>query len=74
VKEIQPDEVVATFSGPRNAFHLLGEKDIRMTVKLLNIQEGEETISLSKSDLSFPKEINLENIEPHSVKVTLVKK
>jgi diadenylate cyclase len=74
VKEIRPDEVVATFSAPRNAFHLLSEKDVRLTLKISSTQEGDETISLSKSDFSFPKEINLEDIEPHSVKVTLVKK
>jgi len=71
VKEVEPDEVVATFSGPRNAFHLLGERDIRLALKLLRTEEGTEVIELSKSDFTFPKDINLENIEPNRVKVTL---
>jgi diadenylate cyclase len=74
VKQIDPDEVIAAFSGPRNSFHFLSEKNIHLTVKITSTEEGTQTIRLSKSDFAFPKEINLENIEPHSVKVTLVKK
>ncbi len=74
VKEIKPDEITATFSGPGNTFHFLSEKNIHLTIKLSRTQPGSETVSISRSDFNYPREINLEDIEPRRVEVVLEQK
>jgi uncharacterized protein (TIGR00159 family) len=74
VKQIKPPEVKVTFSGPGNTFHFLSEKNIHLTIRLTKNEPGTETISLSRADFNYPREINLENIEPRRVEVFLENK
>lgn len=73
VTKIFPTEVDVAFSGPRRAFYSLNKKKIKVFVKLWNLKEGTKTIKLSRSELSFPKDIALETIEPPAIEVHLKK-
>ena len=75
VKEVDPKEAQITLSGPRNTFHFISEKDVRLSLKLVDLQEGVRKVRLSdETNLFFPKELMLENIEPHLIQVTISKK
>ena len=75
VEEVDPKEAQITLSGPRNTFHFISEKDVRLSLKLVDLQEGVRKVRLSdETNLFFPKELMLENIEPHLIQVTISKK
>lgn len=68
--KVEPDEVKVTFLGPRRAFYFTNEKQIRLFIKLPNaVTKGVKTLTISESNLSFPKDLSLENITPRRVKV-----
>ncbi len=72
VSDIEPKSVEVTFSGPRNAFHFVNEKNIRLSLKLFDVKEGIRTLPISEGNLTYPKDIVLEDIEPRLVKVKIV--
>ncbi len=71
VERIDPSTVELTFSGPRNAFHLVSKKDMVLTLRLAEANSGKNRIHLSEANLTFPKNISLENIQPKSVDVEI---
>lgn len=71
VEDIDPQEIEVSFSGPRRAFYFFSTKEIKVFLKLWNAKEGRRRIKISKSDLSFPQGIVLENLEPSVVRVNI---
>ena len=72
ITDIEPKELKVTFSGEHRAFYLLNENEIKLFLKIPNsVQDGMKTIIISESNLSYPKDIKLESIEPHIIKVRL---
>ena len=71
VGDIDPQEIEVSFSGPRRAFYFFSTKEIKVFLKLWNAKEGRRRIKVSKSDLSFPQGIVLENLEPSVVRVNI---
>ena len=72
ITDIEPKELKVTFSGEHRAFYLLNENEIRLSLKIPNsVEDGMKTIIISESNLSYPKDIKLESIEPHIIKVRL---
>lgn len=70
VVKVEPSEVKVTFLGPRRAFYFTNEKQIRLFIKLPNtVTKGVKTLTISESNLSFTKDLSLENITPRRVKV-----
>ncbi len=73
VSEIDPNEIKLSFLGPRRAFYFFNEKQIRLFLNIPDISKGLKTVTISESNLSFPKDISLESIEPQKVKVLIEK-
>ena len=72
ITDIEPKELKVTFSGEHRAFYLLNENEIKLFLKIPNsVEDGMKTIIISESNLSYPKDIKLESIEPHIIKVRL---
>lgn len=71
VVEIGPKEVMVSFLGPRRAFYFFNEKEIRLFINVPDTSKGVKTVTLSESNLSFPKDITLESIEPRTVEVRI---
>lgn len=65
----EPKEVDITFSGPRRDLYFLRKGKIRLFLKTLDLKKGTRTIKISASDLSYPQNIALENIDPSRVTV-----
>ena len=64
-----PKEIEVTLSGPRKSLHFIGSDDVRLYLTTLHIQEGSQNIRISASDLSYPQELKVENIQPGRVRV-----
>jgi uncharacterized protein (TIGR00159 family) len=67
VTEMAPKEVAVTFSGPRSAFFFLGREKIKLFLKTWNFNKGKKIVTISSSDLSYPRNVVLENIEPRKI-------
>jgi len=74
IKEIKPKNVDITFSGPRRLLYFLNKDQIQLFLRTLNLRPGTRTIAISGSNLSFPKNIKLADIEPKRVKVEVREK
>jgi uncharacterized protein (TIGR00159 family) len=71
VVAVEPKAVTVSFLGPRRAFYFFNEKEIRLFINVPNTSEGVKAVTLSESNLSFPKDITLERIEPRTVRVQI---
>ncbi len=71
VTELAPKNIKATFLGARNSFHFINEKNIRLTLPLIDAKPGIRTIPIGDNNISYPKEMTLEKVEPDLVRVTI---
>lgn len=71
VRALTPKEVDVRLSGPRRAFYFFSAGKIRLFLKLWNLERGFHKIKINRSDLSFPKSLVLEGIEPPALRVYL---
>jgi len=71
VAEINPREIEVSFLGPRRAFYFFNDKEIRLFLNITDINKGVKTVNISESNLSFPKDITLESIEPKTVQIRI---
>lgn len=71
VNKIEPETVSVTFLGPRREFYFLGENQIKLLLKIPDRGPGTESIRISESSLTFPRDISLESIEPGVVTVRI---
>lgn len=70
VEEIQPQTVDVTFRGIRRAFYFVRRHHIEISVPL-KLEPGSQGIRLGPRQMSFPKNLVLETIEPNQVSVRL---
>ncbi len=70
VEEIRPSEVEVTFRGVRRSFYFVRKNDIEISVPLKLI-EGTQRVRLSPRQMSFPKNLLLETIEPNQVEIVV---
>jgi uncharacterized protein (TIGR00159 family) len=69
VTGIEPVNVEATFSGPRRSFYFVDQSDIKLYLKLFDVHPGQFKRAITKSNISFPEGLTLENIQPSEVVV-----
>ena len=60
-------EAQVYLSGPRQAFALLDSSDLKISMDLADIREGEQKLVLSKSLMKIPTSLSIENIKPGSL-------
>lgn len=69
VEKIEPSEVELTFSGPRRSFYFISTSKMHVTVKLFNAQGGVVKRPITRTNVSFPEGLSLENVQPGEVAV-----
>lgn len=74
VAKIQPSAVRVTLSAARRDFTFFLPQNIRVFLNLSDVQLGGSTIQITSSDLSFPSEFSLEDVEPRRVFLNVEKK
>jgi hypothetical protein len=73
LERIQPAEVTVRFSGPRRAFYLFDRKKLRATVDASLTVLGRRTFELSDQNVRHPKDITLVDLDPTTVRISVVK-
>ena len=73
ISEVEPKEVKITFLGPRRSFFFTSENEISLILNFPNIAAGRKTVTISDSNLNFPKGLSVEKIEPAKVKIKVDK-
>ena len=71
VKDVVPDTVKVTFTGERKAFGLGGVQNIKLVLDLSSVRKGQNSVRIESRDLIFPEELNLRDIEPRRVIISV---
>lgn len=69
VQRIEPPKIEVTFSGPRHSFYFVNPDRIMVFAKLFYIHEGAMKRDITRSNVTFPDGLSLENTQPHEVTV-----
>ncbi len=73
VDGIEPAVVSATFRGPRRAFYLFDARKIKVAVDVSLAEAGRRTFSISEQNITYPKELTLQDVSPSTFKVSVKK-
>ena len=74
VTEITPASVRVTFSGERRDFDFLRPDDIKLMLQLWDARKGRHEVPITSRDVSYPKDLNLKDIEPREVRLDIIEK
>jgi len=69
VKQIQPESIEVTFSGERRELLFLGKGRVKLMLDTLGAKKGTKIYSISGADLTYPKNIEIEDMEPTTVNI-----
>jgi diadenylate cyclase len=73
VEEADPAEVEITYSGARRSFYFVDAKRISAEVNMFGVHAGAYRRTISRSDISTPEGLSIENIQPNQVVVHVKK-
>ncbi len=71
VTDIIPGSVEVTLSGPRRYFYFISSNRIRLTLNMVNQEQGFHIKTIQRSNLTYPEKLSLETIAPSKVKLVL---
>jgi diadenylate cyclase len=74
VEKIEPSRISVTFTGPRRVFLFMSESRIKIDLKLSNVKQGTLRRTITRSDLSFPEGLVVDDIQPNEVTVKISEK
>jgi DNA integrity scanning protein DisA with diadenylate cyclase activity len=74
VAKIVPELVKVTLAGQRKAFGFGAVQDIKLVLDLSGVRKGENSVLIESRDLTFPRELKLEDIEPRHVTIRVEEK
>ena len=67
VQRVEPSEVEVPFSGPKRSFYFVNPGRIRVLVKLFDVRKGAIKREITRSNITFPEGLSIENVQPHDV-------
>lgn len=73
ISEAKPKEVTVTLSGSERSFNLLDAKELKLSMDMLKVKEGEDKYYLEKNMVRKPAGLSLVNIEPKEISLKLFK-
>jgi diadenylate cyclase len=68
---VKPDRVQATLVGPKRAFYLFDPSKLKVTVDASLIDSGRRTFRITEQNLSFPKDLNLQDLTPTTLQISV---
>lgn len=71
VESVDPPTVRVRFSGVRRSFYLFRPDTLEIEIDASLAAAGRRTFKISAADLSFPKDLTLQEIEPERVRLSL---
>ena len=73
ISETKPREVAITLSGSERAFSLLDPKELKLSMDMSKVKEGEDKYYLNKDMVRKPTGLSLVNIEPKEIPLRVYK-
>ncbi len=73
IGEPKPKEITVTLSGSDRTFSLFDPKDLKLSLDMSAIKDGENNFPLSKDFIRKPNSLALVNIEPETIKLVVFK-
>jgi uncharacterized protein (TIGR00159 family) len=73
INDPQKTEAKVVFQGPEQAFHLLNEKSLRLSLDLTPITDKKREFVLSKDMINAPSNLSVEEISPAKIKISASK-
>ena len=74
VDEADPSEVEITYSGHRRSFYFMSSDKIDVEVNLFGVRPGVYKRTITRSDVTAPEGLLIENIQPNQITVRVKKK
>lgn len=71
VRNIEPDHVLLSLSGPVSVMKNMKLKDLKITVDLAGIKQGKHSINLSKDNVNLPNGIKLDTFKPDYINLDI---
>lgn len=71
VKEVRPQSVEVTLSGPRRYFYFIRPTRVRLILNMGDMKEGYQSKQIQRSNVSYPEKLRLESITPTHVRFIL---
>ncbi len=72
--KVEPAKVELTFSGPRRTIYFTRKDEIRLSLKGLDEKKGNYQLRISGANVSFPKALALETIDPNRLNLMIERK
>jgi len=69
IGEPKPKELTVTLSGRESAFSLFDSKELKVSIDMSKVKEGENEYFLNKEMIKHPNNLSLVNIEPNVIKL-----
>jgi len=73
IEEPKSKEITITLSGSERIFNLLKPKDLKLSLDMSNIKEGENVFILTKDLIPYPSGLSMVNIEPDEIRLKVYK-
>lgn len=73
ISEIKPREVTITLSGSERAFNLFDPKELKLSMDMSKVKEGEDKYYINKDMVRKPAMLSLVNIEPKEIPLRVYK-
>jgi uncharacterized protein (TIGR00159 family) len=74
VSQIEPSTVKITLSGHRKNFDFVSAGKIKLTLELWDAQPGRRPVAITRDDIDYPGDLELQDIEPRRVVLDIVQK
>jgi uncharacterized protein (TIGR00159 family) len=73
IEEPKSKEITITLSGSERIFNLLKPKDLKLSLDMSNVKEGENAFVLTKDLIPYPTGLSMVNIEPDEIRLKVYK-
>lgn len=73
LERLQPEQIRATFLGPRRAFYLFDRGKLKATVDVSMAEVGRRTFQISDQDIRYPKDLILQELSPTTLRISVRK-
>lgn len=74
IQELEPYEIEITLSGPRRAFYFFNQNRINISLNLSGAKKGVIKRTITRSDVSSPEGLFIENIQPNQISLHISEK